>query len=439
MKLGWKKNTVLFLASQTMSLFGTMLVQYAIMWHIVLETQSGIMMTIYILVGVLPTFFTSLFGGVWADRYNKKHLINISDGSIAVASLAIAISLSVGIDSIILLMIAAAIRALGQGVQQPAVNSLIPLIVPEDKLLKINGINSSIQSGIFLLSPMAAASLMSLAPLQTLFFIDVVTASIAISILYFLVKVPQEKNTYSNRHTALDAVSPDINDDARRLRNKPAMTSGENNNTTVDEIAKNTSHFKELFDGLKYIKSQKFLLIFFTFYALLVISFSPLAVLMPLQVIRNFGPELWRLSAIEVTWAGGMILGGFLVGVWCFRNKIYAIGMSAIVIGMMTVLLGVWTNFIPYLICLVICGVASPYLMAPSMTLIQEKVATEYLGRTVSVFTMIQSIAMPIAMLFFGPLADIISIDFIMIGTGAMMVFLGILFFTNKTFKLNTV
>jgi len=52
------------------------------------------------------------------------------------------------IDSIILLLIAGAIRGLGQGVQQPAVNSLIPSIVPEDKLLKINGINASLQSGI---------------------------------------------------------------------------------------------------------------------------------------------------------------------------------------------------------------------------------------------------------------------------------------------------
>ena len=68
----WKRNTILFLAGQTMSLFGTMLVQYAIMWHIVLETQSGVMMTIYMLVAVLPTFFTSLFGGVWGQIQQKK-------------------------------------------------------------------------------------------------------------------------------------------------------------------------------------------------------------------------------------------------------------------------------------------------------------------------------------------------------------------------------
>lgn len=46
METNWRKNTALFLTSQTLSLFGTMIVQYAIMWHIVLKTQSGVMMTI---------------------------------------------------------------------------------------------------------------------------------------------------------------------------------------------------------------------------------------------------------------------------------------------------------------------------------------------------------------------------------------------------------
>jgi DHA3 family macrolide efflux protein-like MFS transporter len=398
MQAGWKKNTVLFLTSQALSLFGTMLVQYAIMWHIVLKTQSGAMMTLYIAVGVLPTFFSSLYGGVWADRYNKKHLINIADGSIAVASLAIALSLSAGIDSVIMLMIAACVRALGQGVQQPAVTSLIPFIVPEHKLLRINGINSSIQSGIFLVSPIISASLMSLAPLEILFFMDVVTAAIAIGILYFLVKV---SHTVSKKETG-----------------------------------GNASHFRDLIDGLHYIKSQKYLFLLIILSALFTIAISPLAFMTPLQVTRNFGPDLWRLSAIEIAFAGGMMLGGVLVGLWCFRNKIYAIGVSSVVTGIITILFGVWTDFIPYLVCMAVGGITVPYFNASSMTLLQEKVAPDYLGRVLSVFTMLGSLAMPFGMFFFGPLADTIDINYIMIGTGAVMVFLGTLYFASKTLRI---
>ncbi|QDR83463.1 H+ Antiporter protein (plasmid) [Sporomusa termitida] len=85
--INWKKNIILFLGSQTISLFGSSLVQYAIMWYITLKTQSGIMMSISIVCSFLPTFFLSPFAGVWADRYNRKTLIILSDCMIAAATL----------------------------------------------------------------------------------------------------------------------------------------------------------------------------------------------------------------------------------------------------------------------------------------------------------------------------------------------------------------
>ena len=45
------------------------------------------------------------------------------------------------------------IRSAGTGVQTPAVNALIPQIVPKEYLMKVNGINSSITSLIMFLSP----------------------------------------------------------------------------------------------------------------------------------------------------------------------------------------------------------------------------------------------------------------------------------------------
>lgn len=397
----WKKNIILFITSQALSLFGTMLVQYAIMWHLVLKTQSAAVMTVYIAAAVLPMFFTSLFGGVWADRYNKKHIINIADGSIGFVSLIIAVSLFAGHDSITLLFVAAAIRALGQGIQQPSVNSLVPLIVPEEKLLRINGLNSSIHSGIFLLSPIVSAALMSLAPLEVLFIVDVVTAALAVVILYFLVKVPHPE------------------------RKK--------------EQVKNISHFKDLVNGLKYIKTQKYLLLLILISTAFMIAMTPVSILTPLQVTRNFGPDLWRLTVVEIVWAGGMMLGGAIVGIWSFRNKIYSIGTSCVAFGVMTVLLGLWKNFALYTICMGICGTSAAYYNAPNMTLMQEKVSPDYLGRVLSIFTMMGSLAMPFGMLFFGPLGDIFNIDHLLVSTGIIMVMLGMLFFINRTLRTTDV
>lgn len=117
LKENWLKNIILFLSSQTISLFGSSLVQYAIMWHITLTTESGLMMTLFIICGFIPTFLLSPVAGVWADRYNRKLLIVISDGLIAFSTLILAILFLMGYDSVWLLFVMAAVRALGTGIQ----------------------------------------------------------------------------------------------------------------------------------------------------------------------------------------------------------------------------------------------------------------------------------------------------------------------------------
>lgn len=166
----WKKNIVLFLSSQSISLFGSMLVQYAITWFITLKTQSGVMITISIICGFLPTFFLSPFAGVWADRYNRKVLIILADSMIAVATLILALLFLTGHDAIWMLFVASAIRSVGAGIQTPAIGAFLPQVVPEDKLTQVNATNSSIQSLIMLASPMLSGALLTFASMETIFF-----------------------------------------------------------------------------------------------------------------------------------------------------------------------------------------------------------------------------------------------------------------------------
>lgn len=116
-KENWFKNIVLFLSSQTISLFGSSLVQYAIMWYITLKTESGVMMTIYIICGFIPAFILSPIAGVWADRYNRKMLIIVADGLIALATLVLAIFFLMGYKVIGFLFAVAAVRSFGTGIQ----------------------------------------------------------------------------------------------------------------------------------------------------------------------------------------------------------------------------------------------------------------------------------------------------------------------------------
>lgn len=155
----WKRDVVVFLSGQTVSLFGSMLVQYAIMWHLTLTTKSGVVLALAAVFGFLPQAIVSIFGGVWADRVNRKMLIIIADSTIAASTLALALLMLSGVDALWLIFLTLAIRSTGAGIQMPAVSAFIPQITPTEHLMRVNGILGSIQSAMALIAPAVAGIL----------------------------------------------------------------------------------------------------------------------------------------------------------------------------------------------------------------------------------------------------------------------------------------
>ena len=145
-----------------------------------------------------------------------------------------------GNDNLGILLLCAFVRSLGQGIQTPAVGAFIPQIVPEKRLTRVNGFQSSVQSFVTLTSPMLSGALMTFAPLETLFFLDVITASISIVILFFFVKIPENEKT-------------EIQVSEQKAR----------------------SYFYDLKEGIKYIKNHRFMLRLMIFSAML-FFYSPL-------------------------------------------------------------------------------------------------------------------------------------------------------------------
>src|SRR6187551_3915804 len=152
----WLRDTVLFLGGQTVSLLGSMLVQYAVFWYLTIEYKSGSIMALAAIFGFLPQALISVFGGVWADRHNRKLLIIGADAAIALATLCLAVIMLAGFSEPWLIFVVLAIRSAGAGIQMPAVSALIPQITPTDQLIRVNGFLASIQSAMALLAPAAA-------------------------------------------------------------------------------------------------------------------------------------------------------------------------------------------------------------------------------------------------------------------------------------------
>ena len=110
--------------------------------------------------------------------------------------------------------------------------------------------------------------------------------------------------------------------------------------------------------------------------------------------------DVWRLTAIEIAFSIGMMVGGGVIASWGgFQNKIKTMTLA-------------------------LFGLAMPIFNTPTTVLLQEKIEEGFLGRVFGVMGMISTSMMPIGMLIFGPLADFIDIEWLLLGTGAFIIIL---------------
>ncbi|QCB94687.1 MFS transporter [Cellulomonas shaoxiangyii] len=379
----WRRDLTLFLGGQTSSLLGSMLVQYAIMWHLTLETRSGAVMAVYAVVGFLPQAVVSVFGGVWADRLDRKKLIIGADATIAASTLALALLMLSGYRELWLLYLVAAIRSAGAGIQTPAVSSLLPQIVPTEKLMRVNGINQTIQSAMMLVAPAVAAALYASASIEAIFFVDVVTALIGIALLT-LVPVPRLVRT--------------------------------------DQVAGVRGYLADLVGGVRYVATHAFVRWVLLLWGVVFVLIVAPSFLTPLMVVRTFGDEVWKLTVNELAFSVGMLLGGIVVAAWGgLRNRIAMVVATTLLFALFNIGLGLSTNMWVFFAFMFLIGLGVPFFSTPTMTVLQEKVEPERQGRVFGFVGIVMAVAMPLGMSVFGPLADRYSVESLLVAAGVAL------------------
>ena len=125
---------------------------------------------------------------------------------------------------------------------------------------------------------------------------------------------------------------------------------------------------------------------------------------------------------MEIAWSSGMMAGGMLMAVWGgFRNRVHSMALSDFVVGLCTLGFALSPVFWVYLAFMALCGVAMPVFNTPATVMLQQKVDGNYLGRVFAVVNMLASITMPAGMLVFGPMADVVRIERLLLVGAAVM------------------
>ena len=140
------------------------------------------------------------------------------------------------------------------------------------------------------------------------------------------------------------------------------------------------------------------------------------------MVSRTFGSEVWRLTASEMTYSLGMVLGGILIASWGgFKKRMNTTLAAGAVYGLIMIGLGNAGVFLLYLLFNTAIGITSPCYNAPVTVTIKEKVSPGMQGRIFSFMQIATSCALPLGMLVFGPLADLVPVQYLLNSAGLMI------------------
>jgi DHA3 family macrolide efflux protein-like MFS transporter len=265
------------------------------------------------------------------------------------------------------------------------------LMVPEEHLSRVQGLNQMLQGGLNIISAPLGALLIEFLPMQGVLAVDVTTAALAISTLFFI-HIPQPV--------------------------RAAGTAGDQPQTSV---------WQDFRAGLKYVWGWPSLLLILVMAAAINFLLTPAFSLLPILVTKHFGGQAFQLAWIESIGGIGIIAGGLLLSAWGgFRRRIYTTLLGLIGMGIGSLGLGLLPSwaFGMALVAMFLVGFFQPIVNGPLFAAIQSTVAPEMQGR---VFTLIGSAAgamAPLGLIIAGPIADSLGVQtwFVIGGivTGAM-------------------
>lgn len=395
----WAVRFFTLWTGQALSLLGSQLVQFAIIWYLTQRTNSATTLAIASMMGLLPQVLLSPFIGTWVDRGNRRWILISADGTVAAATLILAILFASGLVQVWHIYVALFARAVAGGFHQSAFGASVVLLVPQEHLARIQGFNQALYGGLNIVSAPLGAYLLSVLPMQGILSIDVGTALLAITILFFI-RIPQPERGSTAQAT----------------------------------------FWQDFAAGFRYIVAWRGLVILLGLVMVINFFFSGTEPLTPLLIRTHFhgaAPQLgWWMSSFAV----GTILGGLLLGAWGgFKRKVVTAQLGLILAGLSTVVVGIVPSNLFWLglVANAIVGLLLPIINGSFGATLQAAIKPEMQGR---VFAFILSLAMlvsPLALMIAGPFADAFGIQRWFLIAGVSCTLMGMLgFFSTDVMNM---
>ncbi len=398
----WQRRFFTIWSGQAISILGSQIVSFAIVWYLTEQTGSATVLAIASMFGILPNILLSPFAGAMADRGDRKSIMIISDLVVGLARLLGFFLFFTGSIQVWHLYLMIFVGSAAGSFQQPAMASSTALMVPKKHLSRVAGMNQTLQGALSIAGPPLGALLMSLTTIANIYLLDVITMLFAVLPLLFIPIPKLETRKDSN-----------------------------------GDVIK-TSFFQDIKEGFQYVLNWKGLTLLLLSAMLINFLISPAMSLLPLLVSKHFGGDEVQLALMNSMLGIGMLIGGIILSIWGgFKRRIFTSFMGLIISGLSLAAVGFIpeTGFSIALFVFLISALMLPFINGPIQAVVQSAVTPEMQGRVISLIGTTAGFAMPIGLAIAGPVSDAIGIQAWFIIGGICMSLTGILGFMSPAMR----
>lgn len=392
----WRARFWLIFGGQALSLIGSAMTQFVLLWWITDKTGSVSALATAGLAALFPQAVLAPVGGIVADRYSRRLIMIVAD-AVSALCMAVLIALfvmeSVELWHIYVMMF---VRSAMQAFQQPAAAASAAMLVPASFLPRVAGLNQIVLGLSLVAAAPLGAMAMSLVPVGWALSIDVVTAVIGIAPLA-VYAIPQ-----------------------RRL-----MT------------AARRGLFHEFNEGVQIVWSNPGLRRLYGIIGAALLVITPSFTLVPLLVKSHFGGGPGQVALLEGLGGVGMVAGGLIVAALAPRRRVLWVlgGLSVSCITFSIAALVPGDMFWVAVVWWIVSSVTFMVGEAPFTTILQTTVPNELQGRVLSLLAMIMGLAAPIGLAIATPLGELIGVRWLFVLVGALGGFVVLLGFLSPVLR----
>lgn len=368
----WLAIIAFIWAGQAASMITSYAAGYAVVWYVTESTGSALMLAAMNIAVMLPVGLISPFGGIVADKHNRKLIMIAADGAVGIISLVAGLLILAGDVSIPLLLAVCIARAVGQAFHSPAMMAAMPMLVPDKHLLRINTLDQLLASVASIGAPAFGIFLYTTLGFSSVMFLDFAGACVAVLGLA-LAKIP----------------------------------------TVVDATAKEQHVLANLRDGWRAIAKTRGLV--------LLIGGDGYAASL---AEAAFGVGMFVGSGILIAWGGGKRLAGLIA------VAAVVVGVATAACGFLPP-----DAFPAFIVLVAVMAVACAWFNGPTMTLTQRNVPDDKMGRAMGLLTAAMGLATPIGIAIGGVAAEAMGVAPFFIVDGLACLALGLALYLPKSVR----